>query len=286
MNNRAITLSLLMAIIAVWMVQSYVSSIEEATQKKFGTEILVVEAKRDIKEGEDINETMLELKAIPKKFLEPGAKAFSPGETQKREGESESSSDREMKSFAASGYVAIVPIKKGEQVTYNKIVEPGMRTGLAPQVAPGKRAVAIPVNETSAVSKLVKPGDRVDLIAVLDMGAGRESRISKTILQDVVVLAVGKNVTGNVARLVESDPFGGKERIKTLSEDSNFASVTLEVEPSQAQVLALVLNNSDNILTLSLRNNDDTDRQNIGSTSVMDILGADAAKLRLPAGKR
>ena len=191
-----------------------------------------------------------------------------------------------MKSFAASGYVSIVPIKKGEQVTYNKIVEPGMRTGLAPQVAPGKRAIAIPVGEVSSVSKLVKPGDRVDLIAVLDMGGGRENRIAKTVLQDVVVLAVGRNVTGNVARTVESDIYGGKDRIKTLSEDSNFSSVTLEVEPSQAQALALVLNNADNILTLALRNNDDTDRQNIGSTSVIDLLGADANKLRLPAGAK
>jgi pilus assembly protein CpaB len=286
MNNRALFLSLAMAGLAVWMVQSYVSSIEDATQKKFGTEILVVEAKRDIKEGEDINETMLELKAIPKKFLEPGAKSFSRSDTQAREGENESNSDREMKNFAASGYVAVVPIKKGEQVTYNKIVEPGMRTGLAPQIAPGKRAIAIPVGEVSSVSKLVKPGDRVDLIAVLDMGGGRENRIAKTVLQDVVVLAVGRNVTGNVARVIDTDAFGGKEHIRTLSEDANFSSVTLEVEPSQAQALALVLNNADNVMTLSLRNNDDTDRQPVGSTSITDLLGADASKLRLPAGKR
>lgn len=286
MNNRALTLSLVMAALAVWMVQSYVSSIEEATQKKFGAQVLAVVAKRDIKEGEDLNDTMLDLQAIPKKFLEPGAKSFNSDEVKVRDGETESAKDREMKNFAASGYVAVVPIKKGEQVTYNKIVEPGIRTGLAPQVAPGKRAIAIPVGEVSSVSKLVKPGDRVNLIAVLDMGGGRENRIAKTVLQDVVVLAVGRNVTGNVARVIEPDMYGGPGRVKTLAEDSNFSSVTLEVEPAQAQALALVLNNADNVLTLALRNNDDTDRQAIGSTSVIDLLGPDASKLRLPAGRR
>ena len=36
MDNRALTLSVVMAILAVFFVQSYVSSIEEETRKKFG----------------------------------------------------------------------------------------------------------------------------------------------------------------------------------------------------------------------------------------------------------
>lgn len=284
MNNKALTLSIVMAIFSVFMVQSYVSSLEESTQKKFGTKVLVVQAKRDIKEGEDVNESMLELNEIPKKFLEPGAISYS-SDKEGADGEP-SQAQKGLKSLGAVGMVAVVPIHKGEQMTYNKMVEPGLRTGLAPQVAPGRRAVAIPVSEVSGVGKLVKPGDRVDLIAVLEMGGGKENRIAKTLLQDVVVLAVGHNVTGNVARVIEGDTFSGKERVRTLTEDSNFASVTLELEPTQAQTLALVLSNADNTFTLSLRNNDDTDRQNLSSTSVGDILGQDASKARFPAGRR
>ena len=73
MNNRALTLSLVMAILAVFFVQSYVSNVEDEAKKKFGTEVLAVTAKRDIHEAEDIDETMLELKPVPKRFLEPGA---------------------------------------------------------------------------------------------------------------------------------------------------------------------------------------------------------------------
>jgi pilus assembly protein CpaB len=157
-----------------------------------------------------------------------------------------------------------------------------MRTGLSPQIAPGRRAVAIPVNEVTGVSKLVKPGDRVDLIAVIQMGQGKEGKISKTLFQDIVVLATGRAVTNNVARVIEQDPFTGKERLKPLTEDASFASISVEVEPAQAQMLALVIANPDNQIVLSLRNNDDTDRNQLLSTGFDDLVGPDAR--RVPAG--
>lgn len=279
MNNKAVTLSLVMALFAVFMVQSYVESVEKEAKEKFGTEVLVIKAKKDIREQETINETLLELAPIPKRFLEPSSIYF-----EKKEADEETT--KSLKSL--TGTVAIVPIRKGEQLAYNKLTEPSVRTGLSPQVAPGRRAIALPVNDVSGVSKLVKPGDRVDVIAVIDLGGGKENRMVKTILQDVVVLSVGKNVTNNVARVVETDSFGGKDRIRSLSEDTSFGSVTLEVEPLQAQTMALVLSNNDNAVTLSLRNNDDTDRVSLGSTTMQDVLGQDSSRLmlRAPAGVR
>ncbi len=277
MNNKALTLSLVMGVLAVFFVQSYVSSIEDEARKKFGTEVLVITARRDIKEMETVNETMLEFKLIPKRFLEPAAISL-----EKKEEDKETS--RTLKGLA--GTVAVVPVKKGEQITYNKLNEASIRTGLAPQIAPGRRAIAVPVNETSGVAKLVKPGDRVDLLAIIDMGGGKENKIAKTILQDVVVLSIGRYVSNNVARTVEADPFGGPNKIRSLVEDFSFASVTLEVEPIQAQMIALILAGGDSAITLSLRNNDDTDRVNVPSTVFGDLLGSDAAKLKGGPGKR
>jgi pilus assembly protein CpaB len=179
----------------------------------------------------------------------------------------------------------MVPVKKGEQITYNKITEPSIRTGLSPQVAPGKRAVAIPVSETSGVGKLVKPGDRVDLIAIIDMGGGKENRIAKTFLQDVVVLAVGRNVTNNAARIIEADAVNGQPKTRSLTEDFSFSSVTLEVDPVDAQKLALVMAGGENSLSLSLRNNEDTEQNQVQVVTYPDILGPDVAKVRRePAG--
>lgn len=277
MNNKALTLSLVMAIVAVFFVQSYVSSIEDEAKKKFGTEVLVLKAKGNIKENDTINETMVEYQLIPKRFLEPASVAS----------ESKDDKDKRVDQMrSVVGSVAIVPIKKGEQITYNKITQPGARTGLAPQVAPGRRAISIPVNEISGVSKLIKPGDRVDLIAVLDLGGGKENKIAKTILQDVVVLSVGRIVTNNVARVIDADPYGGPGKVRNLAEDTSFNSVTLEVEPLQAQSMALVLSNGDAALSLSLRNNDDTERTSLGATVFQDVLGTDAGRIRTPANKK
>ncbi|MGK5082900.1 Flp pilus assembly protein CpaB [Bdellovibrionota bacterium FG-1] len=277
MNNRALTLSIVMAFIALFFVQSYVGSIEDEAKKKFGTEVLVLRAKQNIKEMDTINETMLDTVLIPKRFLDPASiywdtKEVTPDVIRDRK--------------SVIGAIAAVPILKGEQIARNKITEPGIRTGLAPQVTPGRRAFAVPVTEVSGVAKLVKPGDRVDLIAVLDMGAGKENKVAKTVLQDVVVLSTGKSVTNNSPRLLEADAFGGKDKIRSLAEDTSFASVTLEVTPEQAQSLALVLSNGDNSLSLSLRNNDDTERTNVNSTVFSDVLGTDAGRVRMPANKR
>ena len=268
MNNKALTLSLLMAVLAVFFVQSYVQSIEEAAKKKFGTEVLVVKAKSDIKEMDTIDETMLELGRVPQRFLEPAALSF-------RNRDDTDPLLQELKNLA--GMIAVVPIKKGEQISMNKLTQPNLRTGLAPQVSPGRRAISIPVNEISGISKLVKPGDRVDLIAVIDAGGGKENKIAKTILQDVVVLAVGRNVTNNAARTIESDA-KGKIKVKSLMEFDGFASVTVEVEPVHAQMLSLLVQGG-NAIVMALRNNDDTERVGIAGIMVSDILGADASRI-------
>jgi pilus assembly protein CpaB len=272
MNNKALTLSLLMAAVAVFFIYSYVSNIEEEQKKRFGTEVVVIKAKKNIKEMDTIDETMIIADLVPKKFLEPAAISYETQDT------GDKAIVRSMKSLAGS--VAIVPIRKGEQITYSKITEPSVRTGVSPQIAIGKRAVSVPVNNITGVSKLIKPGDRVDVIALLDVGGGKDAKLTKTVLQDVVVLAVGLAVTNNVARAIEPDPFGGKDRIRNLAADTSFATITLEVDPAQVQLITAVLNNGENSISLALRNNDDSELVPLQSTTIYDVLGPDAAKIQ------
>jgi pilus assembly protein CpaB len=274
MNSRAMTLSVIMAGIAVFFVMSSVSSIEDQAKAKFGNEVTVLVAKVDIKEMDTILDNMVETKSVPKQFVEPAAIAFNTIVK-------EDSNEFTMGTQRLVGNVAIVPIKKGEQLSLNKITEPNMRTGLAPQVTPGKRALAISVGETESVSKLIKPGDRVDVIAVIDAGGvqgGRENKIAKTVLQDVVILAVGQSITNNLARKIDHDPSSGKATVKSLAEYSGYSSVTLELDPSQAQWIAAINGGSSNKLILTLRNNDDTDR-----TNLVGARASDALDIRAPA---
>jgi pilus assembly protein CpaB len=280
MNSRAMTLSLIMAGIAVFFVMSSVSSIEEEAKKKFGDEVTVLVAKTDIKEMDTIVDSAIEVKMVPRRFVEPSAIAFTTAVK-------EDSPDYAMETKRIVGNVAIVPIRKGEQLSLNKITEPNMRTGLATQVTPGKRAIAIPADEMSSVAKLIKPGDRVDIIGVIDQGSGpggKDVKTAKTIFQDVVVLAVGRNITNNLARKIELDTGTGKTKVKSLTEYDGYSSITLEMDPAQVQLMATILAGQSNKIVLTLRNNDDSDRTNLPPSRATDALYEARTPATVPGG--
>jgi pilus assembly protein CpaB len=287
MNSRTILVSAIFAVVAVFFMWSYITSLEEETRRRNGTEVLVLVAKRDILEMETINETMVEFTLIPKKFIEPSSISLDARSDSSDSAEEEQKKERTSRVKRVAGNIAVVPIKKGEQITDNKMSEPGGRTGLATQVTPGRRAYSIPISDLSGVSKLIKPGDRVDLITVVDLGGGKETKVAKTVFQDVVVLATGRYIANNVARSVEIDPMGGKDKIKSLADDFSFSTITVEVEPAQVQTLALLLNNSDNAFSIALRNNEDLERVNVPMSNLADVVGADAiARAKSQGSKR
>ena len=276
MNSKAMGLSIVMAGIAVFFVVTSVDSIKEESRNRYGKDVTVLVAKEDIKEMETVYEKMMEPKVVPSNFVEPTAIRFTAGTT-------EESADFQNEIKRLVGNVALVSIKKGEQLTLNKIAEASMRTGLAAQVTRGRRAFSIGIDDSSAVTRLLKPGDRVDVISVIDLGAsagGRDNKVAKIFLQDVVVLAVGRNITNNFARRVDYDPSTGRERVRNLTEYDSYSTITVEVDPLQAQQLAAIVAGSGNRLVLSLRNNDDTDRGTYGSSRAGDVLNDGA---RLPA---
>lgn len=276
MNSKTMGLSVIMAGFAVFFVLTSVQSIEDSAKTRFGTEITVLVARDDIKEMDTLVESMIESKVVPMNFVEPTAIRFN-----KKVKEDEADFQEEVKKLI--GNVALVSIKKGEQLAWNKITEASIKTGLAPQVAPGRRAMSVMVDEISSVSKLLKPGDRVDLISVIDVGAsagGRENKIAKTLLQDVVILAVGRSVTNNLARKIDLDPQNGKAKIKSLVDYDGYSSITIEVDPNQAQLLAAIMAGSGNRLMFTLRNNDDVDRSALAPARATDALNEG---VRLPA---
>jgi pilus assembly protein CpaB len=266
MNNKAFTISLALAALAVFMIYEYISSKEQEYKAKYGSETAVVIAKKDIPELSEIHANMIEIVSKPKQFIEPGKT------TSKEE---------------VVGFIVSVPIRKGEQITLNKIVAPGVKTGLSRQISVGKRALAIPVSDDTAVGRLLKPGDRVDLVATIDPPGGTKgSQITKVILQDVLVLAVGEWVTTVAPRKVEKDDATGKDLVRNLNVERNFNTITLEMEPVQAPQVVL-LQNAGARLTVMLRNSDDTDRLSLGAVTLLDVLGADTNKIiRAPSAQR
>lgn len=261
MNNRAFTISFVVAVLAVMMVYSYVSSTEEEFRKMYGTDKAVVVAKTNIKELEMLDETNLTIISVPTKFVQPGT-------------------SNNISDFKSA--LAIAPINEGEQITKTKVTQLGARTGLARQVAVGKRAVTIRVNDEQAVAKLLKPGDRVDVMATIDpSGSGNKLFLeTRTILQDILVLATGKYVTNTVPGILEADPFKGEtpHEPTKLSTYMAYSNVTLEVDPFQAQTLYYAAKNLD--YWLELRNNDDSEKPELGKIMMKDLMGKDGANMQ------
>lgn len=257
--TRTLWLSIGSALFAVFLMYSYSQEKKREYDEKFGTMKQVIVAKKDILEMTDIDDTMIDIIEKPVDFVEPGALS-NPEE--------------------AISLIAAVPIKKGEQIISTKLLRPGPNTGLAIQVAPTKRAVTIPVDEVRGVAKLIRPGDRIDVLTVVETGSGfKKSNQVKTLLQDVSVLATGVKVTNNIPRTIEED---GKNYLN-LNTYTNFSSITLELSPKQSQEIIYIMATNPGSIFLTLRNPNDRTKGNLRPTTQASIVGASAYNLRKPA---
>jgi pilus assembly protein CpaB len=258
MNSRAFTTSLILALVAVLMIYSYISSRETELISEYGNMTPVVVAREDIKELEIIDDRKVKLENVPQKFQMPGH--FKRVED-------------------LYNTIAAVPIKKGEQITQPRVTYPGAQSGLARQVSIGKRAISLPVTESQAVSRLLKPGDRVDILASVDYAAGKvERRKMKTILQDVLVLSTGLSVTNAVPLInVKND---NDTRQMKLNSYTNYSSITLELTPFEVQKILFLHGGSNGQIYFSLRNNDDKTIERISATRLYDVLGEDAPEAK------
>lgn len=258
-ETRTLWLSVGAALFAVFLLYSYTQEKTAELTKKFGAKTNVVVAKVDINEMQTVDETMLEMVEQPVDFIQP-----------------EALKNPEI----AVGKVAIAPIKKGEQVLESKILKPGPLTGLSLQISPSKRALTIPIDEMRGVAKLIKPGDRVDIIAALDVGKGANIRREvSTLMSDILILATGLKVSNELPRLRES--IGGKDYITNIREDTSFTNVTIEVSPQQAQDLVYILSTAPGSLFMTLRHpTDHYPIKNMSRTTVNSILNIPTVSAR------
>lgn len=257
------------ALFAMFMLYSYSQQKRAEYDKRYGSKKTVVIAKEDINEMETLDIAKMEMTDKPVDFIEPGALS-DPEE--------------------ATGQVAASPIRKGEQILQTKLLRPGPLTGISRQVAPSKRAVTIPVDEMRGVAKLLRPGDRVDLVAAVDVGKGNNVRREvKTILQDVVILATGLRVVNDVPRLFEMGADQKSVNRINLNGDTQFNTVTVEASPKDAQTLIYLLSTAPASLFMTLRNpNDRIPANGLGITTQDTVLGrvsaeAIAEDIRKPA---
>jgi pilus assembly protein CpaB len=110
------------------------------------------------------------------------------------------------------------------------------------------------------------------------MGVRKDLQKIRTVLQDVLVLSTGKKMTNSLPMNVIETP--KIARVMNLNNDVTYSSITIELDPYDAQKLAYIQAFTSGRLSLSLRNNADKEAPRLKPTQIYDVLGEDASEER------
>lgn len=204
--------------------------------------VVVLVAGRDIPTQVPITPSDLLIKEIPAEYIQPGAVT---------------SLDQVI------GQIASIPIAAGEQILKTKLLPPGKIGKSLSEITPaGKRAVNVSVDNMASIANLIRPGDYVDVFALIALpekavqvtSAQSSAPRLISLFQNVEVLAVG----GEFTPAAEALSTAKKEQAKVTSASG---AVTLALSPQEAVLLAFVQEHGK--IKLALRSQEDTQKEAI-----------------------
>lgn len=145
---------------------------------------------------------------------------------------------------SVAGKVPAEPVLEGEPVRLERLLDGGAVMHLDAAIAPGTRAMTVRVDRAASVGGLLEPGFYVDVIVTIrpDDNSLSASWVTETILQGVRVVAINEQIAGGPAP-AQADEAEREERRR-------YMHVTLEVDPLEAEKLALAASRGDLVLTL------------------------------------
>jgi pilus assembly protein CpaB len=143
----------------------------------------------------------------------------------------------------------VSPVLLEEPILDGRLAPRGSGVGLAPIIPVGMRAVTVRVNDVVGVAGFVLPGMRVDVLITGEPPGTSRTRVTRTVLQNIVVLSAGQTLHTDAA---------GKP--------VNASTVTLLVSLQDAETLTLAGN--EGRIQLVLRNGGD---QNIEKTPGVNL---------------
>ena len=155
-------------------------------------------------------------------------------------------------------------VVEGEPVLASKLSSIG--GGLSVRIPPNMRAMSMKINEVTGVSGFVLPGDRVDVVVTVQNAAGSNVAVTKTILQNLEVLAAGAKTETK-----------GNHHITVQT-------VTVLLDPEGAEKLALGVNQG--MVHLALRNPVDHEMMADTNTDTRTVLGMNKPKARTTTRRR
>jgi Flp pilus assembly protein CpaB len=181
---------------------------------------------------------------VAEKTVEPGVtgeQAMKDGAIVKKMVARRYVAQEAVSSFSAiDGRVCAIDLSPGEQVTTGDF-RYSSDAGAAFSVPEGLLAVSIKDDPVRGVSRMVKPGDTVAVLATFELKPGDpKTAITKIFTRSAKVLAVDKNLTAVDSTTEDQDQSSGSLMGASNSSQSGvqMATVTLAVTPREVQQIA------------------------------------------------
>lgn len=249
-QKKALAISLVFALLTayVWNVSTArrVASAEARGQRQEERLMPVAVANEDISPRTVIKPGMIRFEEVPEDRAPDGALASTVDVYDK---------------------VALRNIPAGAPVLAAALADKGPALGMANNLRQDRRAVAVPLDPVSGVAGFLKPGDRVDVLATYS-GDGLD--ITRTVLQDIELLAIGSRPINTSQYQGEDSPaIGGGQDANQPTADAPTA--TLAVWPDQAQTLVLAAAKAR--IHLALRPLDDQAPTPLAPTTTAKVFG-------------
>ena len=150
------------------------------------------------------------------------------------------------------GRVTRIDVFKGEVIVPGRLAPNGTGPGLQVKITPGKRAIAVRIDDVAGISGMIQPNSRVDvMVTIRDDKSGQQ--VSKLFMSNMRVLSVGT--------------------ISQVSSDNRPISAptaTLEVTPVEAERLAIA--QGEGRIQLVLRGYGDPDSIKTDGAKSADVL--------------
>lgn len=171
----------------------------------------------------------------------------------------------------AVGRVLIYAVDAQQPVLKHDLAPSGS-FGLAAKIPDGMRATSVKTNEVMDVAGFIFPGSHVDVLITLRGDTNVASTVTRTVLQNVQVLATGTKM--------DPDPNGKPE---------NVSVVTLLVTPDQSEKLALAQSQAtqnQGTIHFVLRNGGDTATPETAPVDMAELTGVQKAPPPKAHGKK
>jgi pilus assembly protein CpaB len=230
MEKKGILVPMMLALGAAVFYLMVLTSKEKALNTAFENGQVLV-ARVDVPERTVLKEEMVEPIQLPRKYMEQDA--F----------EVKTAADIKL----ISNLVTRIRIPKGNQITQSALISLSPEAGLSVKIPPGYRGAILGIE--AELKPLVKPGDRVDVLVTFDalMADNRKEKVTATILQNVLVVAVGTNL-GQGLNIKQAKAAAEKE--EKAAAFSEKAMIALALNPNEAQYLALAMKQGETTVVL------------------------------------